>query len=236
MKITIVHLYPKEMNIYGDNGNVLALKKRLEWRGIKTEVVPVGIGQDLPARADIIFGGGGQDAGQANIQVDLQTKAGRLRQMAKDGVVMLMICGMYQLFGREFLTVDGLRIEGIGVLPITTIGGKQRFIGNTLYSFDGQEIVGYENHSGLTTLDESAQPLARVLRGAGNNGLDKTEGCRLENVFGTYSHGPILPKNPRLTDKLLNLALQRQQANHHLSSLDDSLENAAFASAKSRSR
>lgn len=236
MKITIVHLYPKEMNIYGDNGNVLALKKRLEWRGIKTEVVPVGIGQDLPAQADIIFGGGGQDAGQANIQVDLQTKAGRLRQMAKDGVVMLMICGMYQLFGREFLTVDGLRIEGIGVLPITTIGGKQRFIGNTLYSFDGQEIVGYENHSGLTTLEESAQPLARVLRGAGNNGLDKTEGCRLENVFGTYSHGPILPKNPRLTDKLLNLALQRQQANHHLSSLDDSLENAAFASAKSRSR
>lgn len=236
MKITIVHLYPKEMNIYGDNGNVLALKKRLEWRGIKTEVVPVGIGQDLPARADIIFGGGGQDAGQANIQVDLQTKADRLRQMARDGVVMLMICGMYQLFGREFLTVDGLRIEGIGVLPITTIGGKQRFIGNTLYSFDGQEIVGYENHSGLTTLDESAQPLARVLRGAGNNGLDKTEGCRLENVFGTYSHGPILPKNPRLTDKLLNLALQRQQANHHLSSLDDSLENAAFASAKSRSR
>lgn len=236
MKITIVHLYPKEMNIYGDNGNVLALKKRLEWRGIEVEIVPVGIGQDLPARADIIFGGGGQDAGQANIQVDLQTKADRLRQMARDGVVMLMICGMYQLFGREFLTVDGLRIEGIGVLPITTIGGKQRFIGNTLYSFDGQEIVGYENHSGLTTLEESAQPLARVLRGAGNNGLDKTEGCRLENVFGTYSHGPILPKNPRLTDKLLNLALQRQQANHHLSSLDDSLENAAFASAKSRSR
>lgn len=235
-QLTLVHLYPKEMNIYGDNGNVLVLKQRLQWRGLDVKVLNVGIGDELPTNADIIVGGGGQDSGQDKIQKDLQQKAETLKTMASDGVVMLMVCGMYQLFGRRFITSDGKVIEGIGVLPLETTGGSKRFIGNTVYSSEYGEIIGYENHSGVTVLDERGKHLATVVKGAGNNGLDKTEGCRINNVFGTYSHGPILAKNPKLADELLRLALERKNDPTYLESLDDSLIEVARKLAKKRPR
>jgi len=232
----IVHLYPKEMNIYGDTGNTLILRRRLEWRDVDAKVSLVGIGEKIPADADIILGGGGQDAGQDKIQADLQEKSDTLSKMADDGVVMLMICGMYQLFGRSFTTNEGNKIQGIGIFPLETVAGNTRFIGNTLYKTEFGELVGYENHSGLTTLDDTSKALGTVMSGAGNNGKDKTEGCLVNNVFGLYSHGPVLSKNPRFADELLQRALERKYPGSMLAPLDDSTEKAAYEFAKKRPR
>lgn len=234
--IHIVHLYPKEMNIYGDTGNTLILRRRLEWRDIDVHVSLVGIGDQVPPDADIILGGGGQDAGQDKVQADLQDKTEALHRLAGDGVVMLMICGMYQLFGRSFTTNEGKIIKGIGILPLETMAGPERFIGNSLFMAEFGEIVGYENHSGVTALDDKSMAFAKVINGAGNNGLDKTEGCRINNVFGTYSHGPILSKNPVLADLLLEIALQRKYKSEKLKPLDDKLEREAYKFAKQRPR
>ncbi|PID30632.1 glutamine amidotransferase [Candidatus Saccharibacteria bacterium] len=235
-QLTLVHLYPKEMNIYGDTGNRLVLQKRAQWRGMAVELKHVGVGDAIPADADIIIGGGGQDAGQGIIQDDLQEKAAQLTSMAEDGVVMLMICGLYQLFGRSFTTHEGDVIQGIGLLPLETRGGDTRMIGNTIYDTPYGEVVGYENHSGITTLDDVSLAFGTVKKGDGNNGRDKTEGCRVHNVFGTYSHGPVLVKNPAFADELLRLALTHKYGAVNLSELDNSLEQAAQAVAASRPR
>lgn len=235
-QLTIVHLYPREMNIYGDTGNRLVLQKRAEWRGIDVQIKLVGVGDPIPDEADIIVGGGGQDAGQGKIQDDLQEKAETLHQMAEAGVVMLMICGMYQLFGRSFTTHEGEVIQGIGVLPLETVGGHKRMIGNTIYQTPFGEIVGYENHSGVTKLDNPAMAFGTVVKGSGNNGQDGTEGCRIHNVFGTYSHGPVLVKNPAFSDELLRLALSRRYGDAKLKSLDNTMELAAHAIASERPR
>ncbi|MDB5182878.1 MAG: glutamine amidotransferase [Candidatus Saccharibacteria bacterium] len=233
----IVHLYPKEMNIYGDTGNTLILRRRAEWRDIDVRVSLVGIGDEVPHDADIILGGGGQDAGQDKVQADLQEKADALHKLAFDGTVMLMICGMYQLFGRAFKTGSGNVIKGISILPLETTAGLERFIGNTVYQTEFGETVAYENHSGVTSLDDKSLALGRVVQGAGNNGLDKTEGCRIKNVFGTYSHGPLLSKNPVLADLLLEIALKRKYGESAmLALLDDSLEQEAYKFAKQRPR
>jgi CobQ-like glutamine amidotransferase family enzyme len=234
--LTIVHLYPKEMNIYGDTGNRIVLERRAQWRGITVTTHLVGVGDEFPTETDIILGGGGQDAGQGNIQADLASKADVLRSMTEKGVVMLMICGMYQLFGRTFTTQEGEVIKGIGVFPLETVGGSERMIGNTLYEMPFGEVVGYENHSGVTVLDDSSTALGKVLQGKGNNGNDLTEGCRVANVFGTYSHGPVLSKNPAFADELLRLALERKYGSIDLSSLHDEDELLAHNAAKSRPR
>jgi CobQ-like glutamine amidotransferase family enzyme len=236
-KLHLVHLYPKEMNIYGDTGNRLILEKRLQWRGIEVEVYLVGVGDKLPDDADIIIGGGGQDAGQSLVEQDLATKANTIRQLVDNGVVMLMVCGLYQLFGRRFITITGAEIKGIGVLPLETRAGNTRLIGNTLYQTPWGEVVGYENHSGLTHLDQGAEPLGHVLKGAGNNGQDQTEGCLYKNVFATYSHGPILSKNPAFADELLRRALIRKYGEAtSLTPLDDTLEQIAAHNAQQRPR
>lgn len=236
LELHIVHLYPKEMNIYGDTGNRVVLEKRANWRGIKTRVKLVGVNDTVPDKADIIIGGGGQDAGQGIIQSDLQKKAAQLARAAETNAVMLMICGMYQLFGRSFTTASGKIITGIGLLPLETIGGDTRMIGNTVYDTPFGQVVGYENHSGITTLDDPALAFGTVAKGDGNNGIDGTEGCRVQNVFGTYSHGPVLAKNPQFADELIRLALIRKYGDPSLSDLDDAVELAARTAAVSRPR
>ncbi len=237
MTINILHLYPKEMNLYGDHGNVLALVRRLEWRGIKAKVIPHNAGDSLPNNIDIIFGGGGQDSGQNKIEEDLQKIAPKLRKLICEGTPCLVICGLYQLFGRAFTTADGHRIEGTGILNLETTAGPERLIGNiAIQSPQFGEIVGYENHSGLTTLDNPAECLGKVVSGAGNNGKDETEGCLFKNCIGTYLHGPILPKNPQITDFLIKTALERQGKTGELKQLNDFEENQAHKSAISRPR
>ncbi len=235
--LKIVHLYPREMNIYGDTGNRIILQQRLLWRGIEIEIAMIGVGDSLPSDSDIIIGGGGQDSGQSVVQHDLATKANDLHKFANDGVVMLMVCGLYQLFGRRFVTGEGEEIKGIGLLPLETVAGKTRHIGNTVYDSAWGPLVGYENHSGLTYLDDPDQAMAIVKKGSGNNGKDTTEGCLINNVFGTYSHGPLLSKNPLFADELISRALiRRYGGDMTLKALEDNLEHKAANVAKKRPR
>ncbi len=235
--ITLVHLYPQELNIYGDTGNVLVLRKRLEWRGIEVRVVPVNAGDALPADVDIVIGGGGQDAAQGDIGTDFVSRARQLQALADDGVVMLAICGTYQLLGHEFRTHDGRRIPGAGVLDVETVGSATRLIGNnSVTTPDGLVLVGYENHSGLTELGPGVRPLGQTLTGRGNNGSDRTEGAVRDNVFGTYLHGPVLAKSAGFADELLRRALHRQGVDAELEPLDDELSARAATVALGRPR
>ena len=235
-KLKIAHLYPIEMNIYGDTGNVLVLRKRLEWRGIGAEIVPVGPGDELPKDIDLVVSGGGQDRGASTVEDDLQTRRKELQAMHDDGVVMLLICGTYQLFGHRFVTHKNQQIEGIGVLDIETFAGEERLIGNITTMTDFGPMVGYENHSGLTYVGNESVPLGKVVLGAGNNGQDTSEGAVSNNVFGTYLHGPVLPKNPQFADELILRALERKYGTTEVKSLDDGLEMAAHETATTRPR
>ncbi len=206
--ITILQLYPRDMNIYGDYGNTLTLKRRLEWCGFTPRVIDYNLGDSFPAHVDIIIGGGGQDSGQNKIQADLLSIGPTLKTLADTGVPMLMVCGLYQLFGHGFVTADGTQLVGIGVLDVTTYAKPQRLIGNVVTkSHRFGEIIGYENHSGQTFLGTHAKPLARVVVGDGNNTDDEFEGAYYKNVIGTYLHGSLLPKNPLIADFLIRQAV-----------------------------
>lgn len=238
MKINILHLYPKEMNLYGDHGNVLAIKRRCEWRGIEVNVIEHEPGDKIPKDVDIIFGGGGQDSGQGKIEEDLQKIAPKLRNLVEDGVPCLVICGLYQLFGKYFKTAEGQKIKGADIIDVTTNAGPTRLIGNiTINSYGFGKIVGYENHSGLTSLGPKVKAFGEVIMGAGNNGEDQTEGCRYKNCIGTYLHGPILPKNPKFTDFFITEAIKRKTGEEvNLKPLDDEIERQAHAVAMTRPR
>jgi CobQ-like glutamine amidotransferase family enzyme len=235
--IRIAYLYPRDMNIYGDRGNVLTLLRRIEWHGHTAEVLEVHRGDRFPSRADIVIGGGGQDSGQLLVEADLQTRGAGLRAMADDGVPMLMVCGLYQLFGHRFRTGDGRILRGIDVLDVETVAGTDRFVGNVVaQSEEFGALIGYENHSGKTTLGPTAEPLARVSRGAGNNGSDGTEGARSNNVIGTYLHGAVLPKNPAIADHLISVAVERRFGPARLRALDESTTEDARRVAVARPR
>ncbi len=206
--VHLVQVYPREMNIYGDMGNLLVLQKRLGWRDIPVKISQVGIGDKIPEDASLILGGGGQDAGQLAVESDLQVKAPGLKAMAEAGVPMLMICGMYQLFGHRFVTHQGTDIKGAGIFDAETHASHDRLIGNVIVDSDWGQLVGYENHSGKTYLAEGTVALGAVRQGAGNNNDDGREGCRVHEVYGTYMHGPLLSKNFEFADMLLAAALR----------------------------
>jgi lipid II isoglutaminyl synthase (glutamine-hydrolysing) len=233
----LIHLYPREMNIYGDTGNVIVLRRRLQWRGLPVEVVPVSVGDPLPTDADILLGGGGQDAAQGDIGADFASRGSELRAMADDGVVMLTICGSYQMLGHEFVTLEGRRIAGVGVLDVVTRGQVERLIGNNFVDTpDTGRLVGYENHSGMTELGPGVRPLGTTEAGRGNNGKDRTEGAVRDNVIGTYLHGPVLAKSARFADDLLRRALARRGQSTDLEPLDDAMADQAARVAVGRPR
>ena len=235
--IRLLQLYPSEMNIYGDWGNTLTLKRRLEWRGYKVELLEHHPGGTFPMDVDIITGGGGQDSGQDKIKDDLLKIGPSLQKLADEEVPMLMICGLYQLFGRFFQTKDGDKIEGIGIFKAETFGGPVRLIGNIVTkNHEFGEIIGYENHSGLTRLDEDQASLGTVIKGEGNNGQDGTEGARYKNVIGSYLHGSLLPKNPRLADFLIEKTIEKKYGKVELDKLDDTVVKKARTIAKDRPR
>lgn len=207
--LRVLQLYPRDMNIYGDWGNTLTLVRRAQWQGYDVTLLSYDPGEELPTKVDLVVGGGGQDSGQERIKEDLLARGATLRAWAQDGVPMLVICGLYQLFGHGFTTASGNRIPGVGVLDVDTVAGPDRLIGNIVtQSADLGRVVGYENHSGLTTLGAQAVPFATVVTGAGNNGQDGTEGARAHHVIGTYLHGSLLPKNPAVADWLLARAAE----------------------------
>jgi hypothetical protein len=224
------------MNIYGDTGNVITLGYRLAQRGIDAKIVHCEAGDTLPSNIDIIVTGGGQDSGQLIVEKDLQTKAATLNSLVKDGVVMLAICGTYQLFGHTFITLHDREIKGISIFDIETRGSSERLIGNVVVDSPFGQLVGFENHSGKTLLSPQQVPLGKVVKGAGNNGETGEEGAIVNNTFGTYMHGPLLPKNPQFADELLRRALERKYGYAKLNPLPDVEEARAARIAAHRPR
>lgn len=231
MELNICHLYPDILNLYGDRGNIITMKRRLEDRGIKVNIDECSIGQPLNAdRYDIFFIGGGQDFEQEVLLRDLSSgKAQDIRTAVEEEKTFLAICGGYQMLGEYYKTWDGVQLDFIGAIGVHTIGAKERMIGNYMFKTTPESgdtvVVGFENHSGKTYLSEQVAPLGMMLSGNGNNGEDKTEGARYKNVFGTYSHGSLLPKNPVLCDFILQTALNhRYDGAEPLAPLDDTLE------------
>lgn len=230
--INIAHLYPKLLNIYGDWGNVLTIKKRCEWRNIDVNIDSIDINETIDIKKyDLYFLGGGQDQQQIAVSKELQKHKNSLQDAADDNAVFLAICGGYQLLGHYYQPHNAERLSGISLLDAYTLAGDRRFIGNVTAHCDfvkPETLVGFENHSGLTYIQNETKPLAMVDTGHGNNGTDKTEGARYKNVFGSYLHGSFLPKNPHFADYLISLALhKRYKEEIELSKLDDSFEHRA---------
>lgn len=238
-ELNILELYPKDMNIYGDSGNVLVLKKRAEKRNISVNILSYNIGDSFPKNVDIVVAGGGQDSGQEKVNKDLLKIKDKLKKLAENYTPMLLICGSYQLFGNYFRTNEGKVLKGIGILNAYTEATNERMVGNIITeSVPFGEIIGYENHSGKTTLEGDTLPLGLVKLGAGNNGEDNTEGARYKNVIGTYLHGSLLPKNPKIADFLISEAMAKKYPDDFtkLKTLDDSLADEARKVAITRPR
>lgn len=219
--LRIGHLYSKLLNIYGDGGNILTLKKRCEWRGINVIVEEINIGDSI-CEHDLYFIGGGQDSQQIEVSKDIQKHKEFLTKERDRGAVFLGICGGYQLFGHYYQPKDGDRLMGISLMDAYTIAGNERFIGNVTVETEfvtPKTLVGFENHSGLTYIQGDTKSLGQMLVGHGNNGKDNTEGARYKNVFGTYMHGSFLPKNVHFADYLIELALGEK-----LQPLNDDIE------------
>ena len=236
MKIVVGHLYPDYLNIYADRGNIAVLARRAAWRGHELDVRGLGIGDPVDQAAyDLLYVGGGQDREQALVAPDIAAKADGLKAAVEAGTPVLAVCGGYQLLGRFYRDRDGSELPGAGVLPLETIAGDRRMIGDVLleceFGAGPRTLAGFENHAGRTLLDPGAEPLGRVVAGHGNDGESGYEGCRVANAVGTYLHGPLLPRNPWLADWLLGKALGEE-----LEPLPDELEREAHAVAAERAR
>lgn len=238
--IRLAHLYPRELNIYADRGNIAVLARRTEWRGIGLEVAEVGVGDPIPRDAHLYYLGGGQDRDQLAVADDLRgSKGADLRALVHDGACLLAVCGGYQLAGHGYTGVDGTRMDGIAVLDADTVAGPTRLIGDLVIDAElggaRHTVVGFENHAGRTRLGSGSVPLGRVRSGHGNNDEDGFEGAVTGRAIGTYLHGPLLPKNPWLADTLIGMALEYATGDApRLAPLDDALETNAHAAAIAR--
>lgn len=242
MKLRICYLYPNLMNMYGDRGNIIALKNRAERRNIEVFITKIDLKQKLELdKFDLFFIGGGQDREQKMVCDDFQKIKGKsLKEATEQNKVILGICGGYQLFGSYFKTHTGEELAGINILDCYTIASNQRMIGNVLVELDSKfplkekTLVGFENHSGKTFLGKNVSPLGKVLIGYGNNGKDGFEGANYKNVFGTYLHGSFLPKNPDFTDFLILKSLENKYDIESLDNIDNGIEQKAHKEAMER--
>jgi lipid II isoglutaminyl synthase (glutamine-hydrolysing) len=237
VKIVVGHLYPDYLNIYADRGNIAVLSERARLRGHELDVRAIGLREAVPC-VDLFYVGGGQDREQALVARDLVAKAEAIHEAVARGVAFLAVCGGYQLLGRSYRDVAGKELPGIGLLPLQTFAGRRRMIGDVLLDCDwaGETLAGFENHAGRTILDANAEPLGRVVSGFGNDGASGFEGCRVGRVYGTYLHGPLLPRNPWFADRLLADALGHAGGAEELAPLPDELEHEAHAVSAGRAR
>jgi len=234
--LRIAHLYASLLNVAGDGGNLIAIQRRAQWRGIPVDVVAVEKGETPDFRKfDVVLFHGGQDVEMAIVAADFAHKAPSLHAAVDEGVLIFAVCAGLQLLGHRYVSNAGEEMLGAGILDLETLGGPQRFMQHAAcqVTIDGvtETVVGFENHSGLTTLGPGCKPFGRMIAGAGNNGRDGLEGARFGNVFATYLHGPCLPKNPWLTDQLIRIAVGRAEgispAKVVLAPLNDDLERRA---------
>jgi lipid II isoglutaminyl synthase (glutamine-hydrolysing) len=239
VRVRVGHLYPDYLNIYADRGNIAVLAERARLRGHELVVRAIGMRDAVPdGEIDLFYVGGGQDREQELVAHDLRDKADALHAAVDGGAVVLAVCGGYQLLGRSYVDVAGNDLPGVGLLPLQTIAGQKRMIGDVLLdcAWAGQTLAGFENHAGRTLLDEGAEPLGRVLAGFGNDGRSGAEGCRAGRVYGTYLHGPLLPRNPWFADLVLQEALAHAGLETTLDPLGDELEREAHAVSAQRAR
>lgn len=240
MRINVAYLYPGLLNIYGDRGNVLAFSQRCAWRNIQVNIQQIGLSDKIdPEFYDFYFIGGGQDQQQIAVSEELQKQKQLFTEASENSAVFLAICGGYQLLGHYYKPHKGEELRGISILDAYTVAGHNRYIGNVTIETDfplqnASTLVGFENHSGLTYLEDGTEPIGRVIIGNGNNGEDKLEGARKRNVFGTYLHGSFLPKNPHFTDYLIGLCLERKYGEVKLPEINDNLEWSAHKKAVKR--
>jgi CobQ-like glutamine amidotransferase family enzyme len=239
LELRVLWLYPEHMNIYADRGNIAVLERRCAWRGIDFRLDRAGPGDVVePGRHDFLYIGGGQDRDQALVARDLvDTKRESIAEAVAQGTVLLAVCGGYQLLGHSYALSESESLPGLGLVDLRTVREPgPRLIGNVLIEVDFGEgperIAGFENHGGRTYLGKGERPLGKVVAGFGNNGRDRLEGVRRDRLIGTYLHGPLLPKNVRLADRLIEWALEhRLEHPLELEPLDDSLEGAAHETA-----
>jgi lipid II isoglutaminyl synthase (glutamine-hydrolysing) len=239
MRIRVGHLYPDYLNIYADRGNIAVLSERARARGHELDVRAIGMRDSVPVGdVDLFYVGGGQDREQALVAHDLARKAPALRAAVESGAAVLAVCGGYQLLGRYYRDVAGQEQPGIGLLPLHTVADERRMIGDVLLDCDwaGQTLAGFENHAGRTILDEGAEPLGRVVSGFGNDGASGYEGARYKRAYGTYLHGPLLPRNPWFADHMLSEALAHASGPTELAPLPDELERQAHMVSAARAR
>jgi CobQ-like glutamine amidotransferase family enzyme len=242
--IRIGHLYPDYLNIYADRGNIAVLAWRAAQRGHELDVTGIGPGEPIdPGAHDLLYIGGGQDREQALIAPDLASRAEPLRMAVDGGAAVLAVCGGYQLLGRFYRDRSGAEQPGCGLLPLHTVAGERRMIGDVLLQCaldpgEQRTLAGFENHAGRTYLDRGVDALGRVVAGFGNDGESGFEGCRVGRVVGTYLHGPLLPRNPWFADWLLRQALAHRLGGDppELEPLADDLEQQAHAVSAARAR
>jgi CobQ-like glutamine amidotransferase family enzyme len=242
--IRVGHLYPDYLNIYADRGNIAVLARRAAWRGHELEVTPLDLADAIvPGAHDLYYVGGGQDREQLLVAGNLAAKAEPLHDAVAGGAAVLAVCGGYQLLGRGYRGLHGEDMPGVGLLPLETVAGSRRMIGDVLIECEldpgvRRTVAGFENHAGRTLLDAGAEPLGRVLAGFGNDGESGFEGCRSGRVVGTYLHGPLLPRNPWLADWLLAQALAHRTGGEPpvLAPLPDELEQRAYEVSAARAR
>ena len=228
MNLTIYHMYPELLNMYGDIGNIKILLYRAKQRGIEVSLKNSSVGDDFESEnADIVMLGGGQDFEMKVVSEEIKNRnIEPLRQYIENEGVMLAICGGYQMLGECYLDFDGKVVDGLKILPHYTENGEGRLIGDVIINIDGYHAIGFENHGGRTHIG-SMQPLGEVLHGFGNNDTDKTEGLKYKNTYCTYLHGPFLSKNPKIADELIEKALVKKYGEIHLTPLDDDFEEKA---------
>jgi CobQ-like glutamine amidotransferase family enzyme len=243
LAVVVGHLYPDYLNIYADRGNMAVLERRAAWRGIEFDYRTIGIGDRLvPGEHDLLYVGGGQDSEQALVAADLVAKGEEVREAAAGGAAVLAVCGGYQLLGRFYRDQSGRELPGVGLLPLETLAGERRMIGDVLLECElrpgeRRPLAGFENHAGRTILDAGAEPLGRVVAGFGNDGESGYEGCRVGRTVGTYLHGPLLPRNAWFADWLLAEALARRLGEPpELAPLEDGLEDEAQRVSAGRAR
>jgi lipid II isoglutaminyl synthase (glutamine-hydrolysing) len=243
VRIVVGHLYPDYLNIYADRGNIAVLARRAAWRGHELDVQAISVHDSVrPGEHDLFYVGGGQDREQALVATDLAAKAEALRASVEGGAAVLAVCGGYQLLGRSYRDLHGEDLPGIGLLPLETVAGARRMIGDVLLECElapgfVRTLAGFENHAGRTHLDPGAEPLGRVVAGFGNDGESGFEGCRVGRVVGTYLHGPLLPRNPWFADWVLAQALAHRLGEPpELAPLPDELEQEAHAVSAARAR
>jgi CobQ-like glutamine amidotransferase family enzyme len=241
--LVVGHLYPDYLNIYADRGNIAVLERRAAWRGIRFDYRTIGLGEPVdPGEHDLLYIGGGQDREQELVAADLVRKGEAIHEAAAQGAAVLAVCGGYQLLGRFYRDQSGDELPGIGLLPLHTVAGERRMIGDVLLECElvpgeRRTLAGFENHAGRTLLDPGAEPLGRVVAGFGNDGESGYEGCRVGRALGTYLHGPLLPRNAWLADWLIAESLARRLGEPpELAPLADELEDEAQRVSAARAR